>query len=187
MNLLVYLWCSLAGRCEDWDCTPLQSPTFLPCTWTLLEPGGTSSSFHLSLTQEAEQGLRSPTPVLCPTLSPNPFSFPSHNCFHPSQDLTSFSFHRLFIIRSLSPPQLLTSCPCPRWVLLFLSITPFTPPFSHLSIALPLWTQLFLFIPLKSGGLSERLCCWGIMCLVCDHVIVSWVDWGMQQRRDRLR
>lgn len=39
-----------------------------------------------------------------------------------------FLFPQAFFIRSLSPPQLLKSRPCPRRVLLFLSITPFTHP-----------------------------------------------------------
>lgn len=62
-------------RCEAWDSTALERPSFLTHTWTLPDPGETRSWFRLSLTQEAERGLRSPTLLHCPTLSPNPFSF----------------------------------------------------------------------------------------------------------------
>lgn len=72
--------------------------------------------------------------------------------FPPIAGFDFFLFPQAFIIRTHSPPLLLKSCPWPLWVLLFLSITPFTHPCSHLSIALPLWPQLFLFTPLKSGA-----------------------------------
>lgn len=71
--------------------------------------------------------------------------------FPPIAGFDFFLFPQAFIIRTRSPPRLVKSCPWPLRVLLFLSLTPFTPR-SHLSVALPPWPQLFLFAPLKSGA-----------------------------------
>lgn len=86
-----------------------------------------------------------------------------------------FLFPQAFFILSRPRPRLLKSCPCPHRVLVFLYHSFHTPLLSsfHSSSSV---ASAFPFYSSEIRGLSEWLCCWGIMCLVCDHAIVSWVD-----------